>query len=98
MHCRTPRILRPVAAWLAASTASAGPVIAWEPVVHPGSPAVIESIVFSGSSAGWMLQRDGTLLRSDDAGNTWRVAGRLPGPVRRLAVAGDRLAVAGDGV
>src|SRR5687767_396151 len=45
-----------------------------------------------------MLQRDGTLLHSADAGHAWRVAGRLPGPARRLAVAGDRLAVAGDGV
>lgn len=84
---------------MAGATAQAGPVIVWMPVAHPGSTATVESVAFTASATGWMVQRDGTVLGSADGGVRWSVRTRLPGPARRLVSGpGDLLVVAGDGV
>lgn len=71
----------------------------WEPVRHAGSGAAVESIAFTTSVTGWLLQRDGTLQASGDGGRTWTVRAKLAGPARRLAAGpGGVLVVAGDGV
>lgn len=93
----TVRILIGMTALLAVRIVHAAPVIEWHAVRHPGSTATVESVVFTSSSAGWMLQRDGTVLRSADGGASWTHRSRLGGSARRLVAGAGVLVAAGDG-